>query len=223
VSQSGGSSSARCNQGVRAEEGNPGTRVFVRRADHSRGSRRGGLTSVLANAKTRSAAEVLAEYDFDGDRLPELSRKIANDELWRRGAFLDPSRFDDLVGFLACAATRYDPERRQATYGRDGGDPFSVVARGRPGASGGRLVQKQRPRGIRIAGTYLDGTIVLSAMDEELDVDTDLDFEKLLSERRVAEWQSAAHSVELSLEEWIAITLDRAAKAIKQAAASAAL
>ena len=60
-------------------------------------------------------------------------------------------------------------------------------------------------------------------MDEELDVDTDLDFEKLLSERRVAEWQSAAHSVELSLEEWIAITLDRAAKAIKQAAASAAL
>jgi hypothetical protein len=52
-------------------------------------------------------------------------------------------------------------------------------------------------------------------MDDDADIDADIDFAKLLSEHRVLEWQRAAQTVELDLEEWIAITLDRAAKAIR--------
>jgi hypothetical protein len=55
----------------------------------------------------------------------------------------------------------------------------------------------------------------LLLLDRE-DVDAELDFEKLVSERRLAEWQEAAEAVELPLAEWIVVTLDRAAKVIMQ-------
>jgi hypothetical protein len=177
------------------------------------------LTSVLANGRTQPAAEVLAEHGFTGERLLKLSRKIANDELRRRGAFLDPGRFEDLVGFLALAgvraAVKYDPERRHTTYGRDGGDPFAswmadLLAH--------RVTDWYRSKGEGHGDRRrnLDNRIVLSAMDDEYDVDADIDFAKLLSEHRVLEWQRAAQTVELPLEEWIAITLDRAAKVIRR-------
>jgi hypothetical protein len=77
----------------------------------------------------RAASDVLAEHGFSGDRLLKLARRIALDELRRRGGFLDEERMEDLVGFLvlhACrAALRYDPERRQARYGSGGADPFA--------------------------------------------------------------------------------------------------
>jgi len=76
-----------------------------------------------------SAADVLESHGFGGDRLLKLSRKIANDELRRRGAFLDHERMEDLVGFLALhgvrASLRYDDDRQHTSYGRDGGDPFA--------------------------------------------------------------------------------------------------
>lgn len=176
------------------------------------------MTSVLANGRTRPAAEVLAEHGFTGERLLKLSRKIANDELRRRGAFLDPGRLEDLVGFLALAGVRaavqYDPERRHASYGRDGGDPFAswmadVLAY--------RVTDwyRSKAEGHGDRRHNLDNRIVLSAMDDEYDVDADIDFAKLLSEHRVLEWQRVAQTVELPLEEWIAITLDRAAKVIR--------
>jgi hypothetical protein len=178
------------------------------------------LTSVLANGKTRTAAEVLAEHGFEGDRLLKLSRRIAHDELRRRGAFLDESRFEDLVGFLALhgvrAAVRYDPERRQALYGRDGGDPFSsYIADVLAHRVTDWYRSKHEGQGDRRYGN--DNRIVLSAMDEGNEVDTEVDFEGLLSERRFAEWQEAARAVELPLADWIAMTLDRAAKVIRQA------
>ena len=168
--------------------------------------------TALGNGAPRTAEAVLTEHGFSGDRLLRLSRRIANDELRRRGAFLDPSRFEDLVGFLALAgvraAVRYDPERRHASYGRDGGDPFAswmadVLAH--------RVTDwyrhKSEGNGDRRYG--FDNRVVLSAMDDDADVDTDLDFDRLHGERRVLEWQRAAQTVELPLEEWIAITLDR--------------
>jgi hypothetical protein len=179
------------------------------------------LTSVLANGRTRPAAEVLAEHGFTGERLLKLSRKIANDELGRRGAFLDPSRFEDLVGFLALAGVRaavqYDPERRHARYGRDGGDPFAswmadVLAH--------RVTDwyRSKAEGHGDRRRNLDNRIVLSAMDDEPDVDLDdLELEKLVSEHRAFEWQEAARAVDLSFEDWVVITLDRAAKVIRRA------
>ena len=58
-------------------------------------------------------------------------------------------------------------------------------------------------------------------MHDEYGVDSDIDFARLLSEHRVLEWQRAAQTVELPLEEWIAITLDRAARVIRRAALGA--
>ncbi len=182
------------------------------------------MTSVLANGKSRSAAEVLAEHGFTGERLLKLSRKIANDELRGRGAFLDPSRFEDLVGFLALAgvraAVRYDPERQHASYGRDGGDPFAswladILAH--------RVTDwyRSKANGGGDARYGNDNRIVLSTMDEELDVDADFDFESLVSEHRAFEWQEAARAVDLSFEDWVVITLDRAAKVIRRAGATA--
>jgi hypothetical protein len=177
--------------------------------------------TALQNGKTRPAAEVLAEHGFTGERLLKLSRKIANDELRRCGAFLDPGRFEDLVGFLALAgvraAVKYDPERHHTTYGRDGGVPFAswladILAH--------RVVDfwRSKHEGHGDRRRNFDNRIVLSAMDDDADVDADVDFAKLVSEHRVLEWQRAARTVELPLEEWIAITLDRAAKVIRRAA-----
>ena len=178
------------------------------------------MTVTLANGRARRAEDVLAEHDFGGERLLKLARRIANDELRRRGAFLDPSRFEDLVGFLALqgmqAAVRYDPERRQATYGRDGGEPFAswmadILAH--------RITDwyrsKHEGHGDRRKGH--DNRIVLAPSDHEaFDVDSD-EFEALLSERRAAEWQWAATSVDLSLAEWVVQTLDQAARAVRRA------
>ncbi len=77
-----------------------------------------------------TAADVLERNGFGGDRLLKLARRIANDELRRRGAFLDEGRLEDLVAYLALqgvkAAVRYDPEHRQVRYGQNGGrDTFS--------------------------------------------------------------------------------------------------
>ncbi len=64
-----------------------------------------------------------------------------------------------------------------------------------------------------------DNRIVLSAMDADEAIDTELDFEKLVSERRLAEWQEAAQAVDLPLTEWIVQTLDRATRVIRRAGA----
>ena len=77
-----------------------------------------------------TAADVLEQHNFGGDRLLKLARRIANDELRRRGAFLDHDRLEDLVAFLALAGVRaavtYDPAHRQVRYGQNGGrDSFS--------------------------------------------------------------------------------------------------
>jgi hypothetical protein len=176
--------------------------------------------TALQNGAPRTADAVLAERGFGGERLLKLARRIALDELRRRGAYLDEHRFEDLVGFLVLhgvrAAVRYDPERRQALYGRDGGDPFSsyiadVLAH--------RVTDWYRSKceGNGDARYGFGNRIVLWAMDDDPDVDADVDFDKLLSERRFAEWQSAAEAVELPLADWIAMTLDRAAKVIRQA------
>jgi hypothetical protein len=177
--------------------------------------------TAVRNGTPRTADDVLTEHGFSGERLLKLSRRIANDELRRRGAFLDRERLEDLVGFLALqgvrAAVRYDPERPQASYGRDGGDPFAswladILAH--------RVTDwyRSKAEGHADRRYNLDGMVVLSAMDDEPDVDPyDLDFERLVSERRLFEWQEAARTVELSFEDWIFVTLDRAAKVIKRA------
>lgn len=62
-----------------------------------------------------------------GAELLGIVRTVAMDELRRRGAYVG-DRLDDLVGFLVAAGCKaaigYDPNHPQASYGRNGGDPF---------------------------------------------------------------------------------------------------
>lgn len=75
--------------------------------------------SALETAPPRTAADALEAHGFSGERLLKLARRIAYDELRRRGAYLDESRLEDLVGFLvvqAChAARRYDDSHEHRT------------------------------------------------------------------------------------------------------------
>ena len=62
---------------------------------------------------------MLREHGFTGERLLKLARRVANDELRRRGAALG-DRYDDLIGFLVetglRTAERYDPARVRPGY-----------------------------------------------------------------------------------------------------------
>ena len=170
-------------------------------------------TAGVHNGTRRTAADALAERGFTGDRLLRLARKIANDELGRRGAFLDQSRFEDLVSFLtlagANAALRYDPQRYHASYGRNGGEPFASWL---ADVLSHRVTDwyRSKSEGNGDASYGHDRRVVLSPMDDEVDVDG-LDFENLISERRLVEWQQAASAVDLPMAEWVMVTLDRAA------------
>lgn len=178
--------------------------------------------TTVAKGNTRPAKDVLREHNFSGERLLKLSRRIAHDELRRRGAWLDESRFEDLVGFLALAgvraATRFDPDRQHSKYGRDGGDPFaSWMADVLSHRVTDWYRHKSEGNGDRRYGG--DNRIVLAPADDDaFAVDVGLDFEEFVSERRVLEWQRAAEAVELPLAEWIAQTLDLAARAIRRSA-----
>jgi hypothetical protein len=53
----------------------------------------------------------------------------------------------------------------------------------------------------------------------ELEVDPELDFEKLISEARLATWKQAADSVSMELQEYLVVTMDRASRQTLRTAA----
>jgi hypothetical protein len=55
----------------------------------------------------RTCAEALLEHGLTGEQLLGLSRKAASDALRRKGAFLDPDRFDDLASYMLEVGVRY--------------------------------------------------------------------------------------------------------------------
>lgn len=161
----------------------------------------------------------LMRHGFTVERLMKLARKIASDALRLRGATLG-DRFEDLVSRLQMvglqAALRYDPNREQLTYGRNGGEPFaSYVA----DVMGKRVDDYFRSKaegfGDRRYGN--DGRIVLD--DDPDPADHDTDFETLVDERRRARWQQAAEVTGWPLSEFIVITLDQAARDVLRSAA----
>lgn len=158
-------------------------------------------------------------HGFTVDRLMKLSRKVAADELRLRGATLG-DRFEDLVSRLQLvglqAAMKYDPNRHHASYGSNGGEPFaSYVA----DIMGKRVDDHFRSKAEGFGDRRYGNDNRIELNDDPDPADHDVDFEALVDERRRAQWQAAADRVGWPLSEWIAITLDRAARDLRDAAA----
>lgn len=162
----------------------------------------------------------LRRHGFTAERLMRLARKVASDGVRLRGATLG-DRFDDLVSRLQMvglqAALRYDPNREHHSYGRNGGDPFqSYVA----DLMGKRIDDYFRSKsegfGDRRYGN--DHRLVLTDSFDN-DVDPEVDFGKLVSESRLAQWQEAADRVEMTLADYVVVTLDKASRSTLRSAA----
>ena len=160
----------------------------------------------------------LMRHGFTVERLQKLSRKIANDGLRLRGATLG-DRFNDLVSRLQIvglqAALRYDPQRHHESYGKNGGEPFaSYVADLMGKRIDDYFRSKAEGHGDRRYG--LDNRIDLT--DDPDPADHDVDFSKIVGDRERSEWQLAAQATGWELDEWMKITLNKAAKHVLRAA-----
>jgi len=161
----------------------------------------------------------LMRHGFTTERLMKLSRKIANDALRLRGASLG-DRFEDLVSRLQIvglqAAMRYDPHRDHASYGKNGGEPFaSYVA----DVMGMRVDDyfRSKAEGFGDRRRGFDGMVELT--DDPDPADHDVDFSKIVGDRERSDWQRAAKATGWELDEWMKITLNKAAKFVLESAA----
>lgn len=173
----------------------------------------------------RTAEQALGSIGFDGERLLKLAQRVASDVIAGRvkGISAIPhigDKREDLVSAMverSCrAAIAYDPTIPKSGYGRNGGDPVqSYLSDIMENAARDYFRKKSEGFGDKRYGNH--DRLVLSPMDE--DPDPDVDFEGLVSEKRLARWQMAAEATGWTFRDWVCITLDSAAKQIERAAA----
>jgi DNA-directed RNA polymerase specialized sigma24 family protein len=123
---------------------------------------------------------------------------------------------EDLVSSLVevglLAATRYDPAKT------NGGDHFEGwLCKIMTHRCKDFFRKKSEGFGDRRYGN--DNRIFLAGDTLDDAPDSDVDFGELISQRRLARWQAAAKLTEWSFEEFIAVTLDRAASELERSAA----
>jgi len=151
-------------------------------------------------------------HGFTTERLMKLSRKIANDALRLRGATLG-DRFDDLVSRLQIvglqAALRYDPYRHHASYGSNGGDPFTSYI---SDLMGKRVDDYFRSKAEGF-GDRRRGFDDMVDLNDDPDPADGTEFEKLVDDRRRTRWQFQANSEGEDLDRWIVRVLDAALSA----------
>ena len=169
------------------------------------------------------AAELaLRRHGGTGERLMKEARRIVADYIRGNVPYLASHRRDELVDFVTekalMAAMRFDPERTTKSYGSQGGKHFDSWIcdimwnrctdwqRSKAEGNGDRRYQN-------------DGRIVLAGDTLEDEPDADVNFEALISERRLARWQAAARLTEWTFEEFVVVTLDKAALQLEKAAA----
>jgi len=161
---------------------------------------------------TRTAEEALRDNGLDGLRLIKLAHRITQDAQRRAPAGLG-GKYEDLHSFLVEQALRaalgYDPATSNAGYSFES-YLCDVMEQRVPDW----YRRKSEGFGDRRSGS--DGRLVLSGDRMLEEADPDVDFEKLVSERRVARYQRAAKFRGWSVEEWIMITLDAAWRAAER-------
>lgn len=154
----------------------------------------------------RNAEDALHEHGLTGARVLKLAHRIAADAQRKAPAGLG-GKYEDLVSFLTLqaleAAVRYDPARSGNNYSFS-----SYLCDVMEHRVDDFYRRKSEGYGDRRHGN--DQRVVLAGDDTE-GFDSEVDFDALLSERRMAAWHSAAELVGLPFTEWFVITLDQAA------------
>lgn len=154
----------------------------------------------------RTSEDMLLEHGLNGDRLMKLAHRIASDAQQRAPAGLG-GKYEDLVGFLCVqaleAVVRYDPAKSGPGYSFS-----SWVCDIMEQRVMDFYRRKSEGFGDRRHGN--DQRLVLAGDDTE-DFDAEVDFEALLSERRMVVWHQAAERIGLPFTEWVVQTLDQAA------------
>lgn len=162
-----------------------------------------------------TATDALAQHGLNGERVLKLARRIANDAQRRAPAGLG-GKYEDLVSFLTLqaleAAVRYNPDRVRPGYTFS-----SYICDIMEHRVQDFYRRKSEGFGDRRYGN--DARIVLADDTDTITIDTDLDFEALVSERRAATWNRAAELLDLTFAEWVVQTLDTAARDVPGAAA----
>lgn len=161
-----------------------------------------------------SAELALRAIGLDGARLQKLAHAVAQDHIRKTGAALG-DKYEDLVSCLVeaglKAALRYEPERSGPNYSASSylWDKMELAIEPE------FYRRKREGFGDRRYGH--DGRI---ALVDDFDADeADFDFERLLSSKRLGTWQQAASLAGWEFSEWVAITLDRAARQVLRTAA----
>jgi hypothetical protein len=163
----------------------------------------------------------LLRNGFTSQRLMLLSHKITSDYIAGNIPYLEQSRRADLADFVLekslPAVLRFRPDHPTKTY--------SSAAHFSSWMSDLMMHRctdwfRSRAEGNGDARYGHHNRVVLTDSFDD-DADPEIDFEKLLSERRLVKWQQAAEAVNLSLADYIAVTLDRAsAQTLKTAPVS---
>ena len=143
------------------------------------------------------------------------ARKIVNDYCRANIPYLAPHRRDELVDFVIekalMAAMRFDPERPTKKYGQNGGKHFDSWL---CDEMWNRCIDwlRSKAEGNGDARYGNENRLILGGDTMQDEPDPDVDFGKLISERRFLRWQQAATLSGWTFEEFVVITLDRAAK-----------
>ena len=113
------------------------------------------------------------------------------------------------------SALRYDPLRYQASYGSNGGEPFSsyladIFER--------RCVDFWRAKSEGFGDRRKGFDNMVDLNDDPDPADHDTDFEALVDERRRARWQQAADSKGMTLSQFVVSAIDVVADDVMEAA-----
>lgn len=151
------------------------------------------------------------------------ARKIVNDYCRANIPYLALHRRDELTDFVIekalLASMRFDPDKPTKKYGQNGGKHFdSWICDEMWNRCIDWLRSKAEGNGDR---RYSNDNRIFLAGDT-LDDEPDPDLEgKFISERKLVRWQKAAKLVGMTMEEWIPVTLDKAARRIEKTKAAA--
>ncbi len=157
----------------------------------------------------------LERQGFTGERLQRTAYRVTADYIRLNIPYLSPERREELASYVTekalLATMRFRPDHPTTSYTTRGGSHYEswicdVIYK----RCTDWMRSKHEGQGDRRYGN--DNRVVLA--DDPDPADHDVDFEGVVDERRRARWQQAAAATGWSLEEWVAISLDRAAAGV---------